>query len=258
MNTKFKLNKVEEVQYYTSPLIESTGFVKHFFSTRKGGVSEGFYKSLNLGIFTNDLSNNIDENFKRILKASRMENSKITYLFQVHGNRFYFVDENNFEDICGKDGDAIITSSKEIALGVFTADCVPIILVDTKNKVVAVVHAGWKGTYQGTVEQVIKFMIDKMKCNAENIIAALGPAIGPCCFEVGEEVAKKFSLVTNRDGKYFVDLWSENKEQILKCGVKENNIEISNLCTMCNDEMFFSYRRDNGKTGRLGTFVEMV
>jgi polyphenol oxidase len=252
------LNKVGSTEFYTCDKITNLGFASHFFSTKIGGVSEGFYESLNLGIYTDDLSENIDDNFNRIFKASNMETEKITYLLQKHGSEFHSVDSGNYRETCGKDGDAIITNTSGIAIGVFTADCVPIILVDSVKKVVAVVHAGWKGTYLNIVKKVFEYMKKSMGCSESNVIAVLGPSIGPCCFEVGSDVADKFTFVNKDNDSYYVDLWKENAKQIEDCGVRKDNIIGSGLCTMCEKDKFFSYRRDNGKTGRLGTFIQII
>jgi polyphenol oxidase len=257
-NNKFLLNNVNGVHFYTCSEIDKLPFVKHFFSTKVGGVSKGDYSSLNLGVYTNDLSENVNNNFNRIYNAADMKSDNIMYLFQVHGDEIHVVDESNYRNICGKDGDAIITKEKNISIGVFTADCVPILIVDSVTKVIAVVHAGWKSTYLNIAKKVIQFMVNSMECKSENIIAALGPSIGPCCFQVGADVAEKFSCVHENGGKYYVDLWKENANQISECGISSEKIFGSNLCTMCNSDMFYSYRRDNGKTGRLGTFAQMI
>jgi polyphenol oxidase len=258
INKKFLLNNINGVQFYTCPEIGKLPFIKHFFSTKVGGVSQGDYSSLNLGVYTNDLSENVNNNFSRINNAADMNSDNIMYLFQIHGNEFHVIDKNNFKNVCGNDGDAIITKDKNISIGVFTADCVPILIVDSVRKVVAVIHAGWKSTYLNIGKKVIEHMINSMECKPEDIIAALGPSIGPCCFQVGEEVADKFNYVYKKDNGYFVDLWKENANQIFSCGISEDRIFSSNLCTVCNSDMFYSYRRDNGRTGRLGTFIQMI
>lgn len=257
-NKNFVLNDVNGVKFYTCSEFDKLPFVKHFFSTKVGGVSQGDYTSLNLGVYTNDLAENVDNNFNRIYNAANMNKDHMMYLFQCHGNDFYVADKENYKNTCGKDGDAIITKEKNLSIGVFTADCVPILLVDSVTKVIAVIHAGWKGTYLNIAKKVVEFMINNMECKKENIMAALGPSIGPCCFEVGEDVAQKFTFVCKRNEKYYVDLWKENSNQISSCGVGADRIFSSDLCTMCNSDMFYSYRRDNGKTGRLGTFIQMI
>lgn len=254
----FNLNEYDDVKYITSLSIEETGMVKHFFSTRVGGKSEGIYEGLNLGVFTNDNFEKVDYNFKKIFNAVDMSVEKKVFLKQIHSGEFYVVDEKNYKEILGHEGDAIITSEPGIAIGVFTADCVPIILLDKSKKIVSVIHAGWKGTYNGIVKRVLNFMVKSLDSDLNCVLAAIGPSIGSCCFEVGIDVADKFKFVYLRDGKYFVDLWAENIEQMKDIGISESNIASSELCTFCNKKLFYSYRRDNGKTGRMATFIELI
>jgi polyphenol oxidase len=258
MESKLVLREVNNVKFYQSTSISSNNRVRHFFSTRVGGYSEGDYKSLNLGIYTNDSRLSVDRNFKRVIESAGMTTESLVYLKQVHGNNFYFVDGINYSEIKEKEGDALITKTKGIAIGVFTADCVPIILVDNENDIIAVVHAGWRGTELHILSRVLEYMINILGAGSKNIVASIGPFIGSCCFEVNLEVADKFKHKVKRENKWYVDLWQENYDELIKCGISEENIDNGKLCTMCNSELFFSYRRDNGKTGRLGTFVQLI
>lgn len=254
----FNIKKYENLSYYTSDAIENLGFIKHFFSTRIGGKSTGYYNSLNLGIYTDDLATNVNFNLNRIFKATGMNINKKVYLHQQHGSIIHIVEEDNYKNLIGVDGDAIITKCLNISIGIFTADCVPIILVDKANKITAVIHAGWKGTEKRIVKDVISHMVSKMGTDPLNIIAAIGPSIGNCCFEVNSDVASKFNFIAKRHDKYYVDLWKENIEQLKECSVSAQNISCSNICTSCNLDEFFSYRAEHGKTGRMGTFIEIV
>lgn len=256
-NNEFDFVKKNGVEYITAGNFAKVRGYRHFFSTRIGGRSEGEFDNLNLGIYTEDSADNIENNLQNIFKAAAMNCSNITYLKQIHSDMFYKVDECNYKDIRGKDGDALITTTKNIPVGVFTADCVPIIIGDVKGRVAAAVHAGWRGTFSNIAGRVINYIVENLGIEAEEVIAALGPAIGPCCFEVGKNVADKFKFVKTRNGKLFVDLFAENVEHIRKAGVLEKNIACSRLCTFCDSNRFYSYRRDNGRTGRLGTFIEL-
>lgn len=257
MNENFVVNRVNDLEFYASPNLTNVKFLKHFFSTRIGGISTGVYESLNLGIYTNDTYENVQCNLDKIFNAAKMNRDKITYLKQVHSDKFFVVNKDNYLDIKGQCGDALITSEKGIAIGVFTADCVPIILVDTCNEIVAVVHAGWKGTELNIAGKVLKYMKGNMGTDSKNVVAAVGPAIGPCCFEVGFEVAEKFNFVYQHKNKFYVDLWKENIKQITECGVLKERISSSMVCTSCNSNLVFSYRKESGATGRLGTFIEI-
>lgn len=258
MNKEFVENKVIDVEFYTSSKLTKIDFLKHFFSTRIGGVSTGAFESLNLGIYTEDIEENIQCNFHKVFSSAGMDMDKITYLKQVHSDKLFFVDRDNFMKVRGQCGDALITSDKGIAIGVFTADCVPIVLVDTLNKIVAVIHAGWKGTVLNITGKVLNYMIMNMKTEAKNVVAAIGPSIGPCCFEVGLDVAEKFNFAFENKNKFYVDLWKENIKQLTDYGVQEENISSSMICTSCNSKKVFSYRKDSGNTGRMGTFIEII
>jgi polyphenol oxidase len=258
MSHKLVLKNENGVKWYSSDLIASNLGARHFFSTRVGGFSQGYYSNLNLGIYTDDERSLVERNFKAVSQSAKMTINKLVYLSQVHGNAFYVVDDNNYNQIVGKEGDALITRTKGITIGIFTADCVPIILIDKDKDVISVVHAGWKGTQLLIVSRVLEYMINTMECNPRSIYASLGPSIGMCCFEVKKDVADLFNCKIQRENKWYVDLWQENINQITKYGILTENIDGGNLCTMCNSELFFSYRRDNGKTGRLGTFIQLI
>lgn len=255
-NNDFMIKQNNGVKYYISRSLERLGFVKHFFSTRIGGVSEVPFDSLNLGIYTEDKYENINKNYSRIFEAADMDGQNMVYLRQVHGDCFYIVNDDNRKEIIGKDGDALITTSKNIPIGVMTADCIPVIIVDSLKRAAAVAHAGWKGTHLHIVDKVVRYMMDNLGARAEYITAVVGPGIGPCCFEVKEDVAEKFTFVEKRNCSYFVDLWQENKKQLINLGVR--NIIHEPLCTICMEDNFFSYRRDGKITGRMATFIEIT
>lgn len=254
----FMRNEYNDLVYYTSGAIENLGFIKHFFSTRIGGNSTGDYNTLNLGIYTDDANENVNYNLNKVFKAAKMNFNKKVYLYQQHSSVFHIANGSNYKHLIGIDGDALITTCNNIPIGIFTADCVPIIIVDKINKITAVVHAGWKGTDRKIVKNVVLHMVSKMGTDPLNIIAAIGPSIGSCCFEVGPDVASKFYYVEKRHDKYYVDLWKENIKQLNECGVSFENISCSDICTACNTNTFFSYRAEHGKTGRMGTFIEII
>lgn len=258
MNRSYKIVKSNSVEYIISPLLDKTGMVRHFFSTKNGGSSSGAYRSMNLGVYTDDKKENIDKNMDIIFSTSGMKVSKLVYLKQVHGSKVHIVDSVNADMIKGLEGDAIITSSKNIPVGVFTADCVPILMLDQNKGVIAAVHAGWKGTSKKISCSVIDCMISNFGSDPSDIIAVIGPSIGSCCFEVGEDTANFFSFKEKKNESYYVDLWAENINQIKSCKVPEKNIELTGLCSKCRTDMFYSYRRDNGNTGRMGSFIELI
>ncbi len=165
--------------------------------------------------------------------------------------------ENAIEDC-----DALITNEKEIVLTILTADCVPILLYDREKEVVAAVHAGWKGTKAKIVAKTVLKMNEVYGSKVENIIAAVAPSIGACCYEVGEDVAKHFfdtpGAYTKIEDKYMLDLPYINKYQLLKMGLREENIEMSDVCTACEVDRYFSYRKEQGCSGRFMSMIGMV
>jgi len=256
--SSFRIKSCDGVAYYISELFNSQKGIRHFFSSRIGGVSTGSYESLNLGIYTDDTSCHVEENKRRIFSAAGMSFENAVYLKQVHGNTIYEVTENNFNQIRGLEGDGLITRAVNIPIGIFTADCVPILIYDRVKRIASALHGGWKGTELGIVKKAVGIMCEEMGSDPENILSAIGPCIGKCCFEVGEDVAVRFSSSTERDGKLYVDLAAENIDQLKSCGVPEKNISTSGICTYCNRDMLYSYRRDKGVTGRMGSFIEII
>lgn len=164
--------------------------------------------------------------------------------------------------------DALVTNKRNICLMVMTADCVPVLLFDPEKKVIAAIHAGWRGTVGGIVDKTIDLMNREYRVNPENLVAAIGPSIGKCCFEVGEEVKDAFGKYDadcsgfvsggKEAGKYQVDLREANRLQLLKAGVLDERIEVADKCTCCLHEEFYSYRYDQGETGRMGTGIMLL
>ncbi len=258
MNGNFIKNRIGDIEFFSSPNLSNLGVAKHFYSTRAGGRSEGNYESLNLGVYTGDVPLNIEYNLNVIFDAAGMHRNRATYLKQEHSDKFYVINNENYIEITGHGGDALITAERGIAIGVFTADCVPVILVDAENRIAAAIHAGWKGTELKIAGKVIDYMKSNMGTNPVNIYAAIGPSIGPCCFEVGSEVAERFTFVIKRENKLYVDLWKENIMQMKDRGVLEEKIDSSMICTCCNTKTVFSYRKESGNTGRMGAFIELI
>jgi len=158
--------------------------------------------------------------------------------------------------------DAMITNQKNIVLSILTADCVPILLFDRKQNVIAAIHAGWKGTKGNIVLKTVEKMIKDFHSNPHDIIAGIAPSIGRCCYEVGEDVAKYFydfpQAYDKKDDKYMLDLPLINRAQLLSMGLIPDNIEMSDICTSCNVEKFFSYRKEEGCSGRFMSMIRLV
>lgn len=158
-----------------------------------------------------------------------------------------------------EDCDALITDVEGVVLCILTADCVPVLLYDYKHKVVAAIHAGWKGTQAHIVNKTVDKMKEVFSSNPKNILAGIAPSIGSCCYEVGEDVAGHFfdtpEAFTKQGEKYMLNLPYLNQQQLLNAGLKESNIEMSETCTACDVDRFFSYRKENGCSGR---FMSMI
>lgn len=269
LNTGFKRNESKGAVFYTIPSFEETGFTKHLFTTRIGGISRGKYASMNLSLKRYDKKEDVYENFKIICDIGGFSYKNMVFSDQVHGDavRKVTIDDKgkNFggSDIQGVD--ALMTDERGIPLVTFYADCTPLFFLDPVKKVVALAHAGWRGTVLNIGPKTVKAMEKEYGSNPEDILAAIGPSIYKCCYEVGDDVAGKVKdtvdrweqvLKQNPDGKWMLDLQAANYIELLDCGIPDKNITVSQMCTHCSDE-FYSYRRDNGITGSMAAFIEL-
>jgi len=259
--------------FYQTPLLQKTGLVQHAFTTRKGGVSQFPYASLNLALHVGDEKEAVWENRKIVAQALGLPLVNWVAAQQVHGEKIALVQK---EDV-GKgaydyqsafaDTDALITNVPGLVLSVYSADCVSILLLDTKERAIAAVHAGWKGTANKIVAKTLEKMKECYGTLPENCLAAIGPSIGPNSFLVDEQVLhvwqEKFSYwseVTKKvtKEKWLIDLWETNKRQLIEKGVVARNIAVSGLSTAEKKEEFFSYRAEDGKTGRMAALISIL
>jgi YfiH family protein len=214
------------------------------FSTRAGGVSEGPFASLNLGRMTDDEPERVEENRRRVLAEVGGEPARLTLNRQTHSATV----RRGAAGERGEPGDGLWTDEPGLPLLALTADCLPIALARTNGRspAVAVLHAGWRGLLAG----IAAVGVDALGGGAA---AAIGPGIGPCCFEVGEEVAGPYRARFGADvvtaGRH-LDLWAAAERALREAGVED--VQRVDLCTACNPELFFSHRRDAGVTGRQG------
>lgn len=234
----------------------------HGFSTRCGGVSSGIFESLNLGMNRGDDAESVKENYKRFFRACGIESESFVCGRQVHGDNVMIVDGKDAAKPYGYDqlfeADGYVTNTPNVPLVVFTADCIPLLLADEKNRVVASVHSGWRGTVADIEKQAIEKMIS-LGAETECIKACIGPAIGSCCFEVGGEVIEAVKELLKEDasdlytlkenGKYMLDLKTAVKRCLMRSGVREEHIEIIDDCTMCMPERYWSHRFTGGERG---------
>jgi YfiH family protein len=232
--------------------------LRHGFSTRRGGVSTGRYATLNVGGKWGDDPEHVAHNRRRLAAAGGFDWSRLFTARQVHGARVALVVDSTLpERVADTEADVVATAVPGAVVGVYTADCVPILLADSEGRVAAA-HAGWRGTVAGVASAAVEALVS-IGAHREHIRAALGPSICAHCFEVGEEVAAEFdklapSSVVRVDGKKpHVDLWEANRLVLAAAGVQQ--IDAAPPCTMCEAERFFSFRRDGSGIGQHLSFV---
>ncbi len=236
-----------------SPLLELPGVV-HGFASRRGGVSEGSFASLNFGKKGGDEQDNVRTNLVRLGARVGFDPARAFRLSQVHGRRVVVVDdESDPEVICHEEADALVTRTPGTAVGVNTADCVPVLFAAPERGVVAAAHAGWRGVVRGVLQATAAAMIERFGCTMEQLVAAQGPCIGPCCYEIGEEVAEQFAeipgVIIREEGRPrpHLNLPAAVKYVLLDMGIPRT--DQPHVCTHHMDDVFFSYRRDGAGTG---------
>ena len=282
------IRRASGLQIVESQALSKLGWLVHGFSMRPGGESviEG-KRALNLGFTDWDTRERVAANrakFAAALSASEMH--PIT-LRQFHSDVIYVPDAPTAEGstVEAPRADAVATCTEGLLLGVQTADCVPILLADTRRRVVAAIHAGWRGTLARVAVKTLGRMRMEFGTRSRDVVAALGPSIGRCCYEVGSDVARSFAAQFPNAAEWFdgpfdqlaygedplwlpwltmmppghvpppprvqLDLRACNRWQLIDAGVPEKQIDVSDLCTACRTDLFFSYRREGAKTGRM-------
>jgi YfiH family protein len=232
---EFKLKGQDGVSFLQLPLFRRT---KHAFGTRtrKGE--------------------------KKLSAALGIPPGRLLTLRQVHGAEVLIFKENLKALAYPLPYDAVITDKKRVALGISTADCLPILMVDRSKKVIAAVHAGWRGLWGGVVQKTARTMMEAFTCSPKDILVGIGPGIGPCCYEVGTDVKSLFQssfgdphrFIQEREGRSYLDLSRAAQLELSQVGIPPENIEAISLCTACRKDLFFSYRRDK-KAGRQLSFI---
>lgn len=260
-----QMNRIGRIQYVE---VEFPGAVcsTQGFTTRHEGVSRPPYNSLNLGMNTQDQQANVEGNRSLLARAFGLNQEALVTPKQVHGSDILVINEANedYNHFLSVEGDAVITNQPHVMIGVCVADCAPIVLCDPEKKVIAAVHAGWKGTAAGLVAKTIAGMKSEFGCDPGGLQAAIGPCIQKCCYEVDEPVKKAFMqnniswdscAVLKNPGKWQLDLAAANRELLLLAGLPAEAIQVSEQCVCCHSEQFFSYRRDQEEAGRQMGFI---
>lgn len=265
LNLGFDRHTKGEFAYYTAVSLARTGLVRHGFTTRLGGVSSGETATLNLGFNRKDTRKNVLLNYKIVCDAIGMEANDLVLSNQVHENYVRVITKEDCgkgitreSDIVGID--ALVCAQPGVPFVVFCADCVPVFFLDPEKRVAALAHSGWRSTVKNISGEVLGVMTQKFGCDAGDILCAIGPSIGACCFEVDEDVAVLFdkAFVQPRGEKFHVDLWGVIRRQLLESGVQDEKITLAGICTCCHGDEFFSNRAHKGKIGLMGAFMELL
>ncbi len=257
------ITKIGNIALCQSSVLSRFDNIVHGFTTRKGGVSKGEYASLSMSPWRGDEIECVRENERILCQSLSLDVKKLTATKQEHTDVVEIIDESRIgygiEIPWNKGVDACITTLKNVPLLCYSADCVPILIYASDVEAIAAVHAGWRGTQSKIAEKTVEKMIES-GADGSNIYAAIGPCIHKCCYEVSDDVALRFEKKyyrTCENGKYMLDLASVNRALIVGCGVPDGNISVSDMCTRCNNDLFFSHRGQNGKSGTLAGIICM-
>ncbi len=248
--------------------LDKVEFVRHGFSTKVGGVSENEFSTMNLVFGRGDPAENVEENYRRICKALDVESSLLVSGHQDH--------HTEIRRVTAEDGgmgiwkpkfegsiDGLCTNDPGVTLVVYCADCVPLYFVDPVHRAIGLAHAGWRGTAAGMAKAMIERMKEEFGSDPADLIAAIGPSIGPDHFEVDSPCAEEFLKLAGAEdfvrndgnGKYHVDLWECNRRFMLDAGIPAEQITVGGVCTMCHDDLLFSHRATQGKRGGMAAFL---
>ena len=266
-----KVHKEGGVIYLSYPALDRKGMVCHGFSTRLGGVSQGVFRSMNLGFGRGDDKENVLENFGRIAGAIGFSREDIVTADQTHTTNVREITKEDRGNVVTKERafhnvDGMITDVPGLILTTFYADCVPLYFVDPVHKAIGLSHSGWRGTAGKIGKVTLEKMRKRYGTDPSEVVAAIGPSICRDCYEVSEDVIQQFQQAFPRedweslydekaDGKYQLDLWQANRLILLEAGVLPDRIIMPEICTCCNPEFLFSHRASGGKRGNLAAFL---
>ena len=261
-----EMKKAGKVLYLEPEIFAKTGVAAQGFTTRHEGISRQPYNSLNLGFNTFDSRHSVQGNRSILARALGVRSERLVTVNQVHGVDLLVIDTPNpeYDHFLKLECDGLVTNQPGVMIGVCVADCVPILLLDPVKKVAAALHAGWKGTAGDIAGKGVNSMIEMFGSKPTDILGAVGPAIGKCCYEVDAPVMEAFRKGDvggdcfsreKEPGKWRLDLGSANYHRLLAAGLISTNIAISRQCVSCSHDLFFSYRRDYGDTGRQIGFI---
>ena len=265
-------HKNGEVVYLTFPKIEAAGGVKHAFSTRAGGVSKGNCATMSFGFSLGDDKDDVLKNYALFCSAfgTNAENCVLSQQTHTANLRIVTAEDKGkgiFRERDYSDIDGLVTNEKGLVLVTQYADCTPLAFYDPVKKVVATSHGGWRGTVQEIAAKTVELMQSRFGCDPKDILCGIGPNIGKCCYEVDDPVINEINKLTYLDlsacysekggGKYMLDLREVNREILIHAGIKPENIDVADLCTCCNSDIFHSHRATKGKRGTLALMITL-
>ncbi|NOY52458.1 MAG: peptidoglycan editing factor PgeF [Deltaproteobacteria bacterium] len=263
---QYNVHVHEGVKFYSVPVLEALPEIRHGFSTRIGGVSAGAYGTMNLSLNVGEDPDLVEINRCVFIKALEAGNPEVYTVKQVHGSRVIRIErkETPAVEFRQAEADAIVTDQPGVAVGVLTADCVPVLLYDPVHRVIAAVHAGRAGSLRSILSHVVRRMAGDFHSLPAELYAAVGPAIERDCYEVGEEIAEEVEhllpeageVLSRRKGSVYLDLRKMNHLALLGSGLEEDRIFHVDLCTACHPRTFYSYRKNGGgETGRMMALI---
>jgi polyphenol oxidase len=253
--------RARNLSYLQFPHLSEYADIRHGIFTRQGGFSKGCYQGLNVGMGNGDNVSHVLQN--RAAISDCMGHSELVFANQVHGtsiiNHFRCGNEGNLHKLPKTEsGDAMITGAPGQSLVIQTADCQAVLIYDPVRKAVADIHSGWRGSIQNIIGLTVQAMIKEFDSDPKNLLAGIGPSLGPCCAEFihyRTEIPKAFwSYKISSD---CFDFWAMSKDQLTEAGISGNNIVASNLCTRCRTDLFFSYRKEKS-TGRFAAVIGII
>ncbi len=278
MGEAFALREAGGVTYLEVEPFRATGVARGIFSTRLGGVSRGPYAELNLGLHVGDGPANVAENRRRFAAAAGFPLEAQVTAHQVHGTGVGCVRDltaaSPGDEAAGApfrlfgECDALITDAPDPALTILVADCVPVYFLDPVRRAAGIAHAGWRGTVGGVGRATLEAMSAAFGVRPADCLVAIGPSIGPCCYEVDRPVIERLAAAFPDEwsafareagpGRWRLDLREANRRPLAAAGVPESRIFVSGYCTACRRDLFYSYRMEGPRSGRLGAVIRLT
>ncbi len=255
------LTTINSLPVYKIHTFDAYPYLDYAIFTRKGGTSHKPFQSLNLSKTVGDAPQTVEDNINLVCRTLNIHPHKTVSSRLIHGVNIVTVHQANRQQVRGP-ADGLITNKPRIYLFMRFGDCTPLIFFDPTQQAIGLTHAGWRGTLKDAAGATVEAMVNQLGCVPQNINAVIGPAIGPCCYQVGQDVINGVetaftnpnNLLLRRNGSHaYFDMWAANKQQLVEAGVK--NIFQTNLCTACRTDQFFSHRAEKGQTGRFGIVI---